>query len=340
MALTLKKAQRKRVKLKIGISAPSGGGKTASSLILAYGLIKGEHPDWNEEQIWDKVAIVDTENGSGELYAGATIGTTTIGSYNAISLAAPFTSDKYEEAIRACYEAGIEVCIIDSLSHVWNGQGGMLEQQSNVAKRTGNSYTAWREVTPKYDHLMQSILQTDMHIICTMRSKTEYVQEKDERGKTTVRKKGMAPQIRDNTEYEYSVYIEIDNDHQAFVSKDRTNTLDGQYFVITPETGRVLARWLDGAVEAPTPPPVMEKVPVQEQPAQHVDGDTEHLSDVIINIDASAKKLAANGAAKGDISATIKNVTGGNANYRKLTDIAVASAVLEALHEMEIDLGI
>lgn len=330
MALTLKKAQRRRVKLKIGISAPSGGGKTASSLILAYGLIKGEHPGWSDEEIWDKIAIVDTENGSGELYAGATIGTTTIGAYNAISLAAPYTSEKYEEAIRACKEADIEVCIIDSLSHVWNGQGGMLEQQSNVAKRTGNTYTAWREVTPKYDRLMQTILQTDMHIICTMRSKTEYVQEKDERGKTTVRKKGMAPQIRDNTEYEYSVYIEIDNDHQAFVSKDRTNTLDGQYFVITPETGKILAKWLDGATAEPTPPPVMEKVtPVQHEPA------VSDVSNLIQEIDMAAKRLAANGFAKSDISATIKNVTGGNANYNTITDAGVARAVLDALMNLE-----
>ena len=64
MALTLKKAQRKRVKLKIGLAAPSGGGKTASSLILGYGLLKGEHPTWSDDQIWDKIAIIDTENGS------------------------------------------------------------------------------------------------------------------------------------------------------------------------------------------------------------------------------------------------------------------------------------
>lgn len=331
MALVLKKAQRKKVKLKIGMAAPAGGGKTASSLILAYGLLKGEHPNWSDEEIWEKIAIVDTENGSGELYANTKIGTTTIGMYNAISLDPPYDAQKYIEAIEACKEAGMEVCIVDSLSHAWNGQGGLLEKQANIAKRTGNSYTAWRDVSPLYQKLIDCVLQIDMHMICTMRSKIEYVQEKDDRGKTSVRRKGMAPQIRDGAEYEFSVYIEIDADHQAFASKDRTGVLDGDYFVITPAIGVKLAKWLDGGIELTEKPKViLEKVTpavTEDKPAT--------LPELISSIDSLAKSLPDMGIQKAAIVDVIRGVTGGTANYKNITDITVAQDVLKALKQMK-----
>lgn len=328
MALTLKKAQRKRVKLKIGLAAPSGGGKTASSLILGYGLLKGEHPTWSDEQIWDKIAIVDTENGSGELYANCRIGRTDIGAYNAISLEPPYEPSKYIDAINACKDAGMEVCIVDSLSHAWSGRGGLLEKQGNVSKRTGNSYTAWREITPLHNALVDTLLQTDMHVICTMRSKTEYVQEKDEKGRTTVRKVGMAPVQRDGMEYEFSMFLEIDADHQAFVSKDRTGVIDGQYFTVTPDVGVKLAHWLEGGAPALTKDVIVSTY-------DNVAPEPVTLSDVIVQIDAIAKSLPDKGIAKADITATIKNITGGIANYNNITDKSVADQVLAALKKME-----
>ena len=303
MALTLKKAQRKRVKLKIGLAAPSGGGKTASSLILGYGLLKGEHPTWSDDQIWDKIAIIDTENGSGELYANCKIGGTVIGAYNAISLDPPYEPNKYMDAINACKDAGMEVCIVDSLSHAWSGRGGLLEKQGNVSKRTGNSYTAWREITPLHNALVDTLLQTDMHVICTMRSKTEYVQEKDEKGRTTVRKVGMAPVQRDGMEYEFSMFLEIDADHQAFVSKDRTGVIDGQYFTVTPDVGIKLAHWLEGGA-----PATAKDVVVATYDSAPTTGNT--LADIIVQID-------------------------GIANYNNITDKAVADKGLAALKKME-----
>lgn len=328
MALTLKKAQRKRVKLKIGLAAPSGGGKTASSLILGYGLLKGEHPTWSDDQIWDKIAIIDTENGSGELYANCKIGGTVIGSYNAISLDPPYEPNKYMDAINACKDAGMEVCIVDSLSHAWSGRGGLLEKQGNVSKRTGNSYTAWREITPLHNALVDTLLQTDMHVICTMRSKTEYVQEKDEKGRTTVRKVGMAPVQRDGMEYEFSMFLEIDADHQAFVSKDRTGVIDGQYFTVTPDVGVKLAHWLEGGA-----PSTAKDVVIATYDSSTTTGNT--LSDVIVSIDSIAKSLPDKGVSKADITATIKGITGGIANYNNITDKAVADKVLAALKNME-----
>lgn len=327
MAIQLKKAQRKRVKLKIGLSAPSGGGKTASSLILAYGLLKGEHPDWTDEQIWDKIALIDTENGSGELYADYKIGSTQIGVYTAVSIEPPYEPQKYIDAIHACKDAGMEVCICDSLSHAWSGRGGLLEKQGNVSKRTGNSYTAWREVTPLHNQLIDAILQTDMHMICTMRAKTEYVQEKDGNGRTTVRKVGLAPVQREGMEYEFSMFLEIDADHQAYVSKDRTGVLDGQYFTVTPDTGMKLAKWLEGGAPASVQPTVVavssETTPVAT------------LDTIIDEIDELAKELPEHGVPKTSIANAIKNVTGGMANYKNIKDLTIANQVLEALKEMK-----
>lgn len=329
MAIQLKKAQRKRVKLKIGLSAPSGGGKTASSLILAYGLLKGEHPDWSDDEIWAHIALIDTENGSGELYAGVTIGGTHIGEYNVISIDPPYEPQKYIDAFSACKEAGMEVCIADSLTHAWSGQGGLLEKQGNISKRTGNSYTAWREVTPLHNKMIDAILQTDMHFICTMRAKTEYVQEKDNNGRTTVRKIGLAPVQRDGMEYEFSMFIDIDTDHQAYVSKDRTGVLDGEYFTITPETGEKLAKWLQtGAAPDSAPKVILTKADSTPKPE-------ETLEALIPQIDAIAKELPELGVDKAIIAATVKDLTGGIVNYKNIKDAAVAKRVLAALSKMK-----
>ena len=252
MTLQLTKARRSKAYLKLGMSAPSGGGKTLSSLLLAYGLLKEAHPDWTDEEIWEHIAIVDTENGSGQLYVGANVANTKIGTYNTVTLSAPFEADKYTQAIELCREAGMEVCIIDSTTHLWSGEGGLLEQQSAAARRTGNSYTAWREITPQHNRFVETMLQTPMNVIATMRSKQEYVQEKDDStGKTTVRKLGMEPEQRKGMEFEFTTFFEIDVEHTAFGSKDRTSMFDQKYFKITPDTGKQIMQWLAGGTNEP-----------------------------------------------------------------------------------------
>ncbi|MFN8994406.1 MAG: ATP-binding protein, partial [Pseudomonadota bacterium] len=159
----------------MGIAAPSGAGKTYSALKLAFGL-------------GGKAGMIDTENGSGDLYAH-------LGDYDIIPLTAPYTADKYRAAIKAFEDAGYSTIIIDSLSHAWAGEGGLLDKHGKIADsgRGGNSFAAWRQVTPDHNALVEAMLQSDCHIIATMRSKTEYVIEEDEKGKKTPRKIGMAP---------------------------------------------------------------------------------------------------------------------------------------------------
>lgn len=253
MVLQLKKAQRSQAFLKLGMSAPSGGGKTLGALLIAYGLMKEKYPELSDEERWDKIVIIDTENGSGELYSGTEVAGIRIKQYNAITLKAPFTAEKYTQALELSREAGMEVCIIDSSSHLWSGEGGLLEQQQIAAKRSGNSYTAWRDITPQHNKFVETMLQTPMHIIATMRSKQEYVQEKDSNtGKSTVRKLGLEPEQRKGMEYEFTTFFEIDVDHMAYGSKDRTSIFDNRQFKIEPKVGQTLMQWLMSGVDTPS----------------------------------------------------------------------------------------
>lgn len=322
--IQLKKAQRKKAKLKIGVAGASGSGKTFSSLLLAFGLLKGENPSMSDSEIWDKIAIIDSENGSGELYVGYEIGGLKIGDYNAVTLTSPFTPDKYIDALKVCKDAGILLAIIDSTSQLWAGQGGLLETQGNVSKRTGNSYTAWREITPQYNLFVDTMLQIDMHIIATMRSKTEYIQEKDEKGRTTVRKVGMSPIQRDGMEYEFTTFLDIDADHQAFGSKDRTGIVDQKYFKVTPETGIQLAKWLEGgeSVDAPTTVIAISK-------AEEIKADEPaNLKKVLDEITETFKQKIEQKIDKEVIYAAIMKENDNNKNYLSIKELAKAQNIL------------
>lgn len=327
MGLQLKKAARKKAKLKIGMSAPSGGGKTLGALLLAYGIVKGENPKFTDSEIWEKIAIIDSENGSGELYVGREVSGILIGSYGCITLTPPFTADVYMQAIHLCEEAKMSVCIIDSTSQLWAGQGGLLEKQGNIAKRTGNSYTAWRDVTPELNRFVDTMLQTDMHIIATMRSKTEYVQEKDSNGRVSVRKVGLAPVQRDGMEYEFTMFLDVDAAHQAFASKDRTGIVDGQYFTITPDLGIKIAKWLDSGVPENTKEVVIKSAE-NTKSEETIDSVLEQIRDVF------SSKMDS-GISKDILYTIVEANTNGNKNFLTIKNIDIARTVLKELSEVK-----
>ena len=253
--ITFQKAERKKSKLRLGISAPSGGGKTYSALLIAYGITKD----------WSKIAVIDTERGSAELYSD-------LGEYCVAQLTPPFTPQKYIETIHCAEQSGFEVIIIDSLSHAWTGEGGMLEMQDTVARasKSGNSYTAWREVTPLHNKLVDTILQSPSHIIVTTRSKTEYVLQTDDKGKITPKKVGLSPVFRDGLEYEMTVFIDMSTEHVATATKDRTRLFDGKYFTPSINTGESLYNWLNSGAENKAP--VCPKCGNEIKPATCKDG--------------------------------------------------------------------
>jgi hypothetical protein len=226
--MSFQRAERKKAKLRLALCGTSGSGKTYSALKIAKGL-------------GGKVAMIDTEHGSGELYAD-------LMDYDVVRLEAPYTPDKYITYIKEAEQAGYEVLIIDSLTHAWSGEGGVLDMADKAAKasKSGNSYMAWRDVTPKHNQLVDAILTSKMHVITTMRTKTEYVIETTEKGKSAPRKVGMAPIQRDGMEYEFTVVLDLSIDgHIASASKDRTRLFDGKADIPSEKTGKELLDWLN-----------------------------------------------------------------------------------------------
>lgn len=227
--MAFRTAERKKAKLRLGLVGPSGSGKTYSSLLIAKG-------------IGGRIALIDTENGSGDLYAGMK----DIPQYDISTMSAPYTVEKYLDAIKEAEQAGYSVIIIDSLSHAWAGEGGLLDKQGKIADSgKGNSYTAWRQVTPLHNQLIEKMLTSPCHIIATMRTKVDYVVEVDSKGKQVPKKIGLAPIQREGMDYEFTVVFDIDLNHNAQVSKDRTALFDGQIFKPGEETGSTLKAWLD-----------------------------------------------------------------------------------------------
>lgn len=221
-----KKAERKQIKLKLAITGPSGSGKTYSALALAQGLGK-------------KIAVIDTENGSASLYSEHF-------EFDVLELEAPFNTEKYIQAIKYAEVAGYDVLVIDSITHAWSGEGGLLQQKESIDARGGNSYTNWATVTKKHEIFKSAFLNTNMHIICTMRSKQDYVIEQNEKGKSAPKKVGLAPIQREGMEYEFTTVFDIAMNHEAIASKDRTGLFTDQMFKVTKEIGEKISKWLEG----------------------------------------------------------------------------------------------
>jgi hypothetical protein len=228
--MQLRKAERKQAKIRIGISGPSGAGKTYSALVLASGMTS-----------WDKIAVIDTERRSADLYSN-------LGDYNVLPLEAPFTPERYIEAIKACEQVGMEVIIIDSMTHEWDGVGGVLSIADNMA---GNSFTNWGKITPRHNKFIDTILESPCHIIATLRSKQDYVlQEKN--GKQVPQKVGLKAITREGVEYEFTLVFDLDIKHNATSSKDRTQLfMDKPEFIISADTGKQIAQWCNGGATAP-----------------------------------------------------------------------------------------
>ena len=250
-----KKATKEKSKLRMAIIAPSGGGKTYTALAIATAMGK-------------RIAVIDTERGSAAKYSKEF-------AFDVLELES-FSPTNYIMSIKAAEAEGYDVLIIDSLSHAWNGKDGALEQVDKAKSRSqsGNSFTAWRDVTPLHNKMIDTIIGAKMHILATMRAKTEYVMEKDETtGKVKPRKIGIAPVQRDGMEYEFDVVATMNMDNQLIVDKTRCSVLNG---AVIAKPGAYLAKvlndWLSDGVEpqpkpapaAPAPAPAPTEAPAPE----------------------------------------------------------------------------
>jgi hypothetical protein len=231
------KATREKAKLRLALTGPAGSGKTLGALLIAKGL-------------GGRTAFIDTERGSARLYSDVL-------DFDVLELAPPFTPEAYIAAINDAVEGGYSNLIIDSTSHEWSGTGGCLEinEATAKAKYKGNTWSAWNDTTPRHRKFIDAMLQANLHIIATGRSKTETAQV-EENGRKKVAKLGMKTEQRDGFEYEFTVVLDISHDgHFAVPSKDRTGVFRGDPQPITEETGKRLLAWLDSGAE-PSEKPV------------------------------------------------------------------------------------
>lgn len=239
------KATRKKARLRLALTGPSGSGKTYSALLLAKGL-------------GGRIAVIDTEHESASLYAGLP----EMPEYETLNLAPPFTPERFTQAVQAAEKAGFDTVILDSITHEWNGAGGCLELVDEIAraKFKGNSWSAWSEINPRHRDFLDALLRSPLHIIATMRSKTETAQT-EENGRKKVVKLGMKSEQRDGFEYEMTVVLDLVHDgHFATATKDRTGLFsNADPKPITEETGAQLLSWLENGEEPPAPARMSEQ---------------------------------------------------------------------------------
>jgi hypothetical protein len=222
------KAVKEKLKARLAIEGPSGSGKTYSALLIARGLVGPG----------GKIAMIDTEKGSGKLYSDVT-------NFDHCGISEPYTPEKYVKCIEAAHE--YDCLIIDSMTHEWVGSGGILEIHDTMP---GNPWTNWAKVNPRHEAFLNAILNVPCHVIVTMRSKQSYAQEQGANGKQQIKKMGMAPQQRDGIEYEFTAVLKMDITHVGEGDKDSTRLFPvGEYYTPTVGTGEKLAAWLDSGDE-------------------------------------------------------------------------------------------
>lgn len=246
MASPFKPATRRAVRLKINVQGPSGSGKSRGALALAAGLAKGA-----------PFAVIDTENESASLYAD-------LYRFDTVALQPPYTTARYLELLNAAVEAGYPVAVVDSISHQWMGDGGILSRKEQLDGRPGaNSYTNWAQFTPEHEKFKAALLNLPIHLITTTRAKQDYILETNDRGKQQPRKVGLAPIQREGMEYEFTLTFDVQMDHRASASKDRTGLFAGELVdLCDPALVTRLLKWLETAPDQsqPIPPAVLKKL--------------------------------------------------------------------------------
>lgn len=236
----IRDASRKNVWLKMGFAGPAGAGKTKSSLLIARGLCDR----------WDQILVIDSENTSSEEYVDELCGEDQTGVYKSLPFSPPFNYEEYIEAIEYVISLNkYKVIIGDSISHIWTGTGGLLDKVSEIAgmSREGTR-GAWRKVDPMYNKFVEAIKQAPIHIILTMRAKSEFGKAKNEEDKQVANRFLTNIVMRDGFEYELSALLLMSNTPngiRALVDKKRSLPFpENEPFIPTIEYGKTIRSWL------------------------------------------------------------------------------------------------
>lgn len=297
--LRVTRAERHQARLRFAVCASSNGGKTWTSIELAFGIVEELiSRSVLSGTLAGKVGLIDTERSSAKLYAH-------LGPFDTVDLGPPYTVARYVEALQLLERAGCAVIIVDSISHAWAGVGGVLALLDRF--ETGARFSAFgTAVNPAQDEFVDAMLRSPCHVIATMRSKTAWVLEDVEKrtssgGVRTVkapRRIGMAPIQRPGIEYEFTTMVDLDTDsHQARVVKNRCPVFSAWTpKVLTREHGRQLAAWLmEGA---PSPAEPISGSPLERAQAVHAAGlrafeRAQTLPDLAVAFDAAQRDLRA-----------------------------------------------
>lgn len=243
------RAKRQMLTLAMQVVGPSGSGKTLSSLIFAYGMMKAKYPDMDEYDLWGKIGLVDTEHDRSLIYEGMEYGDVRIGEFIHVPLGKPYSYERYDAAVKALVDAGVEVVVVDSVTHAWSGSGGVLDYQ----QQKGGNFQAWNTANNDQYNPLVSLLVGEkyrVHMISTARAKQEYAMQKNEHTeKLEIAKLGLKPDQRDTLEYEMQLVFRLDMDSHFEMSKDNSSLFRGKREIMTPEHGRLVYEWLEKGVD-------------------------------------------------------------------------------------------
>ena len=242
--MALVKAVRQKMKVPVMLMGASGSGKTVGALLIAKGIIWEMYPDLTEEERWEKIAVIDTEHKRSTLYAGMTIEDQEIGNFMLYELNSPYSTTRYYDAFQACKAAGCDVIIVDSVTHAWSGDGGIL----SVVDKLGGKFSDWGKVKPDEQKLLSIFLDQEVHVIATVRSKQGYEVIKNDSGKLEIEKIGLKADQKDSLEYEFAITFQLYQNHTAEAMKDNANSFDGR-FIITEETGKQIYQWAEMGID-------------------------------------------------------------------------------------------
>lgn len=308
MTFQVKKAKREKIYDKVALMAPSGGGKTYSSLRLAKGMAQEIEKETGKKA---KILLANTEQKRGYYYANEF-------DYDIVDIDAPHEPEKYVDLINFAVSEGYDILIIDSSSHEWEGKGGCLE----IHQKAGGQYQHWKSVTPRHNKFISAIADSPIHIIATMRGKDQYEMIKDDKGKASVQKLGVGAKQRDGFEYEFTCTFLLDQKtNTAEVQKDNTHLFDHEGAkLLTESDGVKLIQWANSG-EGYTP--IVRKT--DEEADAEASGDLDTIKKQIV---AKAKALG------GSKSAGVKTVAAQFGNPNALTDIDTAKKYLEALNNV------
>lgn len=280
----VQKAKREKLKGSISILGASGSGKTLSALHIAYGIVKTKYPKLSEGDVWAKVGLLDTEHKRSLIYEGMEFNGVKIGQFAHIDFKAPFSPARYDQAVKMLIAEGCEVVVCDSISHAWEGQGGILDMQ----QQAGGTFQAWNKIKPHIHGFIETLTQNDCHVITTMRTKQDYALETNELGKVNIRKLGLKPIMKDDLEYEFQIVFQIDENHFAKTTKDNSTLFEGKSFKIEHSVGEKIYQWLEEGIDVQAEQRKKREEAVKKIRKYQKDTKSEELDKYIAELESKA----------------------------------------------------